>query len=452
MATKTLKVVDLRLDGENPRHDPTTGEREVIEALLAKDGAKIAVLAEDIATYGLNPLDVFLVLEEAGPIYTVIEGNRRMVSLKLLADPSLTARSTYASRFTELKKKQTSPIAEVLCHLVATRDAAKHWQEVRHGGEQAGRGVIPWDPTASARFFGRQGTQVAKAASVIDAWKKAYPANTTLQADLETTRRDRSSTLGRFISDPDVRHGFGLVVEGSKVTAHYSSAELEAAISRVANDMATGRKTVAAVDSKALRKTYLEELRDVLPNSAQRKAKASPFAPLRRTTPPPAPTPAPPILTKKTATARPAPSRLFEGVILTKLPSRVRNILGELQRLDVGLFANASAVLLRVVIELAVTEVHLAKGWPLEVVDKKGQPHDIPLRKLIEKCLDGLDPIGKDKKWQPVRIGLNVKDGPFTTSTLNAWLHNPRFNPVPSDLRSTADNYSDFLAALDTLV
>ena len=158
MDRETINVADLKLDGANPRHDPEKTQRDIIRALLTTDGGKLTRLAEDIATNGLSPIDAFLVLKETGPSYTVLEGNRRLAAVKLLANPDLTSISKYAARFRALKKKMAAPIHEVSCAIVTSRDEAKHWQELRHTGQREGRGVVPWDTEASTRFYSRRGS------------------------------------------------------------------------------------------------------------------------------------------------------------------------------------------------------------------------------------------------------------------------------------------------------
>lgn len=465
MGLLDIAVADMRLDGSNPRHDAVTGEREIIEALLAKEGSKITSIAGDIAAFGLSPIEVPMVLEAPGPTYVVIEGNRRLAALKLLSDPSLTARADYAARFEALRKKMSGAIVTVPCYIVATRDDAKHWQEVRHGGEQGGRGIVPWDADASNRFFGGTGTQVAKALVLIDALKKAYPINAAIQADLDRIRKGRPSTLGRLISDPDVRARLGIVLKGNAVTAHYSSADLQAAMAKIASDFA-GTATVSTVDSKPLRDDYLRDISAFLPDLARRQAHASPLTPITKASPPPptsptptpTPTPTPALTPTHTPTpplkppSQPLPLPLFGGVAFTKLGSRLPLILSEVQRLNLDLFPNAAAVLMRAVVELAVTQVHSLNGWPLQAPDSKGNLRDIPLKKLIEKCVNTLDPTLKDKRYQPVRIGLNDPNSPFSISNLHAWVHNPYYHPAANTLRSVAASYSEFLSGLDSLV
>jgi hypothetical protein len=477
-----IAVADLRLDGENPRHDPTKGEQKIVAALLAdgggKGGDKIVQLGTDIAAHGLSPIDPLMVIKD-GSAYTVLEGNRRLTAVRLLTNPKLTSDPGYASAFSALAKMMAAPITQITCHVVATRAEAIHWQELRHGGEAKGRGVVPWDPPARARFFPATRGQTANAVLLADALKAAYPHNAAMLADLKWVMKNNSSTVGRLLGDRGFRNRIGVVLK-PKFAAHYSSADLELVFMKIMADL-NGTITVSDLHNGTQREKYLADLAAVLPDLAKRQAHASALTPLHSsppplpalapTTPPPAaptgaaPTPMPaPVPTSPGGTPVPLPGKatptpvgprhLFEGIRLSKFSVRVQNVLGEIQRLDVDAYPNASAVLMRVVINLAVVEVFEKNTWPMThpAAGPGKQPKDKSLAEMVRECLTGLDSSGKDKKWTSVRNGLTEPNGMLATSTLNAWLHDPHFNPVPSYLRPTAANYSNFLAALDTLV
>lgn len=93
MEQKDFAVTDLTLDKQNPRHDaPTSTTREAISALLATDPDKWVNLAQDIASKGLNPTELTIVVQEEGDM-VAIEGNRRISALKALLDSTLAAAS-----------------------------------------------------------------------------------------------------------------------------------------------------------------------------------------------------------------------------------------------------------------------------------------------------------------------------------------------------------------------
>lgn len=431
-----INVADLKLDQENPRHEPAKSQREIIHALLTDGGSKLVKLADDIATNGLNPLDGFLVLRESASSMVVLEGNRRLASIKLLANPELTSIPKYQKRFRDLRRKVAAPIHTVPCAIVTSREEGKHWQELRHTGEREGRGVVPWDTAASTRFHGRRGSQADRALAVLDALQSAFAHNARLEEHIKDVRKNKLTTFGRLVSDPFVRGRFGLELSPT-VVAHYPSEAIEPGIERVLEDLHAGTITVSGLKSKDQRRKYILDV----PLPDEKAYEPDPRALVPAGTPrPPAPKPKPLPKPSSSTPAKP----LFDGVQLTNLGGRIADILVELQKLDVDRYPNACAALLRVVVELAVTEVHLKKGWSMSPSTK--------LRELVKKCVKELDPSEKDPRYQSVRAGLNDGTSMFAVATIHAFLHNSHYKPTPSEVRSTSSNYAPFLAALDTLV
>ena len=472
MSLVDIAVSDLRLDGENPRHDPAKGEQKIVAALMAEFGPKIIALAEDIAANGLSPIDPPMVVKD-GASYKMIEGNRRLTAVRLLTKPSLAPKPADVAAFAGLAKKMAAPIGVISCYVAPSRPAARHWQELRHRGQWNGKGVVPWDPEAINRFFGATSNTTAKAIILSDAVRAAYPLNISMLADLDAVMSKNSSTLGRLMSDPKFRDGLGIVLKPA-FGSHYSSADLEPVLMRVLADL-TGpnKKKVADFYYQTQREAYVKGLAAILPGPAQRQAQASPLSPLATAAPPlpapvaaaspiapPGPAPAVPPAAAPAMPIPPSkptpvgPRRLFEGVRLPKFSLRIRDILAEIQRLPVDDYPNASAVLTRVVINLAVVEVFEKNGWPLKHPSKGlgKPPKDKTLAELLRGCLDQLDPSGKDKKWGVVRVELSKPHGQFAMSTLNAFVHDSGFNPVPKDLRLISANFAPFLAALDGLL
>ena len=81
-----LGIDDLELDLQNPRIPTAPDQREAMARIIGEQGAKLANLAADIIESGLNPMDRLLVVggENGSGKYTVLEGNRRLVALKVL--------------------------------------------------------------------------------------------------------------------------------------------------------------------------------------------------------------------------------------------------------------------------------------------------------------------------------------------------------------------------------
>jgi hypothetical protein len=423
-----IAIEDLRLDGQNPRHPTEVGQRETISALLRDETDKLVRLAGDIAENGVNPMDTILVLKDADNSFTVLEGNRRVASLKLLSNPRLAGNATLEKTFREIAKQAKNLPNALPCRVVASRNEAKHWLELRHTGENAGVGIVPWSAEAQARFSGRMGSQAGRALLLVEALEGAYPDNRKLQTDLATVRQNRLTTLGRLISDPRVRGKLGLDFEGGQLMTHVPVSNVESALARIVSDLAD-RLTVSALKTKEQRQKYIAGVRG-LPDPKSHSIEAVPFTRLASPHP-------------RARRRRPRPSipskRLLTDVQLTNLSPRIAALVRELQQLDIDLFPNTAAVLLRVVLDLAVDDFH----------DKKNLRRGQEFKDRVRRALHIVDPTDKEPRFQAVRTGLQDATSLYAVSTLHGFVHNQHFHPSPTELRSIAAKYSDFLIAVD---
>lgn len=122
---------------------------------------------------------------------------------------------------------------------------------------------------------------------------------------------------------------------------------------------------------------------------------------------------------------------------------RVDAILHELKTLDVNKYPNASAVLFRTFIEVSVAHYMTSNQLTIHRDEKLSSKTERVIRHLQEnRPDDAKQPI------KAVRAGLSKPGSLFSISTLNEWVHNARWAPVPSELQTYWDNWSDFLGLL----
>ncbi len=161
MSAKPLKIDNLELDLGNPRIVTAIDQRDAMQKILREQGVKLINLAESIAANGLSPMDRFLVIrsERAGK-FTVLEGNRRILALKLLKSAPLVHDLDMPDAFRKrllaaghsFKSSRVEPLD---CYEVADRAEGTEWIVRRHTGQNAGRGIVDWSGLAAARFRGR---------------------------------------------------------------------------------------------------------------------------------------------------------------------------------------------------------------------------------------------------------------------------------------------------------
>lgn len=203
---RILKVSELFLDESNPRFPEVRNQRDAIEAMLEDQGDKIANLAMDIYSNGLNPSSRLIVFKEKNR-FTDGDGNRRLTALKILETPSL------ADSYPRIKKKIQQILAtkgsvptEVSCVVFMQRKQARRWIENNHDGEQEGRGVVRWNAEQKDRFRGKPSIGLA--------------ALDELSASNEITDDDRSrinkSTLDRLLEYKNSKAALSISRDGEK--------------------------------------------------------------------------------------------------------------------------------------------------------------------------------------------------------------------------------------------
>lgn len=155
MKRKNISMDLLLLSDGNPRLDPSLGEDESISNMVKDQNDKLYELALDIVEYGLNPLDTIGVFPSETYIgyYEVGEGNRRMCALKLLMNPDRLQYLNHSlyTKFQTLAKAYVVP--DSLEVAVFDNEASiHHWMEIRHMGEQSGKGLSKWNSIQKSRF------------------------------------------------------------------------------------------------------------------------------------------------------------------------------------------------------------------------------------------------------------------------------------------------------------
>ncbi len=154
-AQRRFSPLDLALDPENPRLPPAfknRPEKQIIEVML--DRFAIHEIAESICTAGFVPLDPFVAYDD-GKRVVVLEGNRRLATLKLFLDPSLTPeryKNTWAEFRERLKPETKKAIAEISVLVYSSRRNA---DVLAYIGYRHASGILGWEAEEKAAFIAR---------------------------------------------------------------------------------------------------------------------------------------------------------------------------------------------------------------------------------------------------------------------------------------------------------
>jgi hypothetical protein len=423
-----VRVSELRLDPDNPRIFNEEGQINLRQAILDEQGSKIAELADDIVKNGLNPMDRLMVLQpdKQKKEFVTLEGNRRAAALQILANPALltdlTIPDSLRNKLSDLADnfdpKSVEPIAAVL---MPDRESARRWIELRHTGENSGRGIVDWTGVQSARFRGDRVLQllefVKKKGDLSETESKAVTINFPI------------TTLDRLVSNPAVRQRIGVQIVDGEFFLMFPAEEAVKPLKRLVVDLATKKINVSSVKTKDQQIEYVDGLpKNVFP---QGKKLPSPLAleqvlSEKPKPAPPKPPPPPNPLNRKTL--------IPSGFFLAIANQKAAQIFWELRSLNLDRFPVAGAVLLRTFVE-AIIEIYMTtNSLPKKHTSGKHAGKDLSLAERVETTLQHAGSKLTKAEAKAARLALTSNDSVISVSRLHEYVHNPAVFPSRTDL------------------
>jgi len=448
-AIQELEVDKLLLDVRNPRHDILEKQSETLAEIMLNQKGKLLKLAKDIVDFGINPSDLTIVTpskDDSGK-FIVLEGNRRLAAIQLLCDPTLAALGYDTKNINTFKlhseRFKKSPVNKLRCVVFSQRADANHWIELRHTGENEGRGVVRWGAKETARFNDLLG-KPSSALQVLEFVRKNADLN---EEEKEALKNPNLSSIQRLVGDPYVREALGIDITDGYVTTNLLPEEIMNGLTKLVMDIATQRKSVDDIRHKDDRADYIYEFtKECLPDtnatpvetwkipaqassvkphvppggavSAMAGKKSIPLSISRRTLIPP------------------------RCVLRIKNATRINKIYKELRGLEVTGFENACAITFRVFLELSVENYAKAKN----IVCNEQESLASKIGK-VAKYMESKKLMSKDE-LKPIRLACSTPDNLVSTHTLNAYVHNPNLSPKADNLKLTWDDFEKFFKTM----
>jgi hypothetical protein len=436
---KSVAPADLLIDPENPRLvRPNVGQRDALREIANQQGAKLLALAEDVLNNGLNPseLPIIMPLHDDRKRYVVLEGNRRIAALKALENPESIAGAVdqnILDRFRELSKQyQDEPTELVSCMVVANREEAQHWIELRHTGENRGIGIVKWGADEATRFRARS---------------RSSPIHTQVLDLLESrghlTPEDRSkvpsTSLERLLKSPEVREKVGIEFRDGTLLLRAAEKPVCRALNHVVTELRSGDVKTGDIYTKEQRQKYAKELpSNIVVTPTVKTGKGQPISAAQSS-----------VKAKRQAKQKKRKARtvLIPGdCVLTVTDTRISDIEGELRSLSLEDFPNAASVLFRVFLELSA-DAYIAADPNLVTATANRD-------KLTQKLQEVVSDLTKRQKLtkQQGRPVLHAcsKNSLLSPSLnlLNDYVHNQHTFPGPSDLRADWNSLQPFFTAI----
>lgn len=458
----TLKLSNLYLDLQNPRYEEQRSQYEALNTIAIEQKDKLLVLLRDIIANGLNPSDIPIVMPDKERVngYVVLEGNRRIAALKLFKKPNILTNSSLKQKYIKLNEKYKGNIVKnIECLVVESREEANLWIERKHEGEMNGAGTVRWDNVQKSRFLSNKTGKDSKAVQLIDFMKAATDGDSEFEEQLGNMS---ATNLERLISTPEVCSDLGLVYNHGEFSSKYEWEEVLKGLKAIVRRLSKDDFNVSQIYHKDDRLRFMscippEELPDnskrtnntwILKDfkllSANRRNKNAGD--------------------KDSSNAnedgdsdsnnseRPTKRWKFvpEGLKLTIPNERSNRIFKELKQMSHVNMPNACAVMMRVFLELSVDcyleEFNLLKNG---AVSASKDPRD-----LKQKTNEVINQMNQQKtyldpaKAKGIRTEINNDKSVFSIDTLNAYVHNLSFNPIPETLMLSWDNIEPFIVAM----
>lgn len=432
-----VELAKLRLDLKNPRFPKAPdSQRQALEEMAREQGSKLLTLARHIVRNGLSPAHRFIVIPDDDSQYIVLDANRRLTALRVLENPELAERAGLVeSDMRQLRALSDSwePPDDVPCVAFRHREDADPWIQLIHEGEADGAGLVEWSAQQKQRYRAQR-TGTPAHIQVLD-----FVMNEgTLSA--ETTRRyDRGkypvSTLERVLSNPYVREKLGLAFSQGQVLTHFPKPEVLKGLTKVVDDIGSGKVKVGDVLSKDDRVRYIEGYKSSeLPNSSSLIDAPTPITEA----------PEPKKSKKKEHKRSNTRTKLVpSGFALTIDKRRINDIYLELKtKLRVDDVPNAAGVLLRTFLELSVDEYIRRNAVAI--------PTRPSLAQKVTAVVDFMEEHGTMNKDQavPVKEAVKSPDKVHLTTNLNALAHNPDMTIGGKELKDLWDRLETFFDRL----
>ena len=454
MVVKTIKLTSLFVNTENYRFEPLTSQKEAIDKMVEDQGDKLYSLVDDIVINGLSPVDLIIVTpNEDNNKYTVLEGNRRITSLKLLNNPTLVD-DKYVSlrkKFQKLQKENPNAISElknITCAVFENPTEADVWIKRKHSGELNGIGTVTWNAQQKQRFEEKTEGKSSIPLQIITLLKSQENVSDTIKDSLSKLN---ITNLQRLMSDPYVREQLGLGINNGTLVSKVEVSEVVKGLVKVVTDILNPEFKVSEIYNREKRKQYIDNFdtsqKPDLSNEASEQWSVQDIVNNKGR-----------ILInsehreiKKTNKKKPGnrAGLVPKTLILHINNPKINKIFEELKQVQVKTCPNASSVLLRVFLELSV-DVYLERYDLVKNNAITACSSNENLNAKVCKVLNHMSQLGtmSNDLSKGIRAEINEKNSVLSIESLNAYVHNEFFYPKADNLITGWDNIEIFFIQL----
>lgn len=251
MIFQDISLSDLRVNKANDRHGDQGTEKAAIAWLFENKPVEMLNLIKDIAD-NKQLFDPPLV-KQIGSKFIVFDGNRRVASLKVIANPIL-APIEFRTRISEATSSfRINENYSVACQIQNDQAVVDLTLSRRHGGTDTGRGQLKWDPRAKEIYAKRIGV------------KSQYPIAEATENYLKkigypSAHKIKRSTLFRLLNTKERQKKFGISLGGDgNLKIDRDEGKVVQLLTAIADDIVEDKLTLRDVLNKEGINAYLLE-------------------------------------------------------------------------------------------------------------------------------------------------------------------------------------------------
>lgn len=428
-----VKITELFLDPDNIRLQVEVSSQEALINDLFVNEDAMQVL-ESIALNGFFPDETPVVIKDKAK-FVVIDGNRRVAALKVLARPDIVP--TKASSVKDLLKSTGSAIKDVEVVVAPNRDSVRHFLASKHTQNTR----RPWRPLRQAYFYKAElsrgktvqnlrdeypNVDIAKFLRLINIHRIAKSIKFDSPRVNKRVHEERSfpaSTIERMYEDKQVRQflGFDFDKDG-EVRIQIARKEFEKGFQRIVQDIVEKVVDSRSLNNEENRKKYLKSIPATEVPKRGKSSKVSTSKDFKEIPPP-----------KPSRRRRLAPS----DILFTLQAPGVKRMLIELQGIDFHKYPNATHDLLRSFLECGLKAYfdHIGKS----LKPPKGASF-VFLDHALQAFKDEMD-AAKNTELSQVsqRIKSSAKMSSYSAQFMNATNHNPSVFATDKDVEDAWD-------------
>ncbi len=431
---KPIGIGKLLLDTENNRNLPQSSQPAAHAAMIAEQGRKLVVLANDIINFGTNPFDLTMVMDagNGNGDYIVIEGNRRFCAMNLVLHPELADGTQLSAAFKKLNKESADKIPKnVDCIVAPHRKAGSIWVRRKHASDLGGAGTDSWAAIAKARADVKDGIPRPDLDAIN--FVLAQPGiDPDVQKVLEGSKFN-ITTLDRLIRSKDVQTAVGFKIQEDKLVSEQDKPRIAEVFTELVSIIAKGEHkgkefTERDVDTEDKRDEFLKKVLKGKP----KKSAASPWEISGKPKS---------VKLKKSSRSKVNPTTKERKKLIPRefkieiSDVKINDIFGELKRLDIDDDRHAISVLFRVFIQFTIDEyikkfaipvTRNSAGW---ITDKMADQI-----KMVEADMKNRN-LMTYSELKPIRTATSDNNSLIAPETLNAYVHSKWMHPDPLQLK-----------------